>query len=181
MPAFVIIASGQSVTKEQIDSVRKSGIPFIAVSNVGIDLAPDAEALVSFDTDWWVAYPEAMTFKGDKFSRFGGYGRKEFRLPFTGGCNSGLFAMFIARDVYKATRLILLGFDMHGTHYFGAHERKKSTGRVLTNTDKQKFNLHKSQFRRFSGCEVVNCTPLSALEIFPKRPLDDMLDEWSVK
>lgn len=85
--------------------------------------------------------------------------------------------MFLARDIFEAKSLILLGFDMHGTHYFGAHERAKRPGskHFLTNTDEARFQKHIRQFDCFSGIPVVNCTEGSALKKFPFAKLGDVL------
>lgn len=179
MSNFAVIASGQSLTKEyclKIKSARELGIiqGVIAVSNVGIDHAPWADVLVSHDTSWWRSYSEANAFKGWKYSCHGDRDIRSYKPPVV-GCNSGLMAMFIARDEFKAKKILLIGFDMHGTHYFGKHERDK-----LVNTDQRRFNAHISQFKMFHGCDVVNCTPNSALDLFTKSPLDDILEKWKL-
>jgi hypothetical protein len=174
---WVILASGQSLTKEQVEFVRKAKQEgrvngFIAVSNVGLDLAPDADALVSHDSSWWVVYPQSLEFKGWKFSARGYRGTEKYTHAEAGhkdGMNSGLMAMCVARDRFKAKKLILLGFDMHGTHYFGKHPSN------LTTTNHLKFKWHIKQFEKFKGCEVINCTPNSELKIFPKAELSDTL------
>lgn len=76
--------------------------------------------------------------------------------------------MYVARD-YGAKKIILLGFDMHGTHYFGRHPEG------LKNTTEIRFKQHMFQFRLFSGAEVINCTPDSALKRFPLAALSDTL------
>lgn len=175
----IIIASGQSVTQEQVDYVRSKRVSgeldlVIAVSNVGIDLLPDADILVSHDSRWWQAHPEALKFKGEKYSRMGYRRTKPFSLTPTQEMNSGLMAMYIARNKYKVTDIILLGFDMHGTHYFGPHTRE-AYGRVLDNTQPDRFAKHIKQFDKFSGCAVYNATPNSALYQFQKVDLYDII------
>lgn len=180
MKICVVIASGQSLTDEDVEKVRLAHVSgvidnVIAVSNVGIDKTPWADALCSYDSSWWKAYPEAMRFKGRKFSKRG-YGRTEVYEPKIGtGLNSGIFAMLIARDVFEAERIILLGFDLHGTHYFGPHVALREDGRVLSNTSEERFAKHREQFSRFSGCQVINCTTNSALKLFPFKELKDAI------
>lgn len=167
METWVIIASGQSLTSADVDYVKglheAEKVKVVAISNVGLDKAPWADCLVSHDTKWWRANPEAMQFAGTKYARFQ-YGKcKPFR-PVVNGSNSGLMGMEIAW-ILGAQRIILLGFDMHGTHYFGAHPEG------LKNTDEGRFAAHIKQFDKWKGCEVINCTPGSALNIFPKAEL----------
>jgi hypothetical protein len=97
--------------------------------------------------------------------------------------NSGLFGMFVAREIYRPDRIVLLGFDMHrrnGQHFFGKHERKlKNTigkdEKKLINTDESLFEVHIRQFNLFSGCEVINCTPDSDLKKFPMANFRDII------
>ena len=165
MTTFVVIATGQSLTAEQVDLVHREVLAgrcqAIAVSNA-YQLAPWAAALVSNDRNWWNNHPKALRFAGRKFSsgRVAGVETLPFDVNFGSGVNSGLQGMRIARDVFKASRLLLLGFDMHGTHYFGRHPAP------LQNTSSSRFAAHIAQFRKWVGSEVVNCTPKSALKQF---------------
>lgn len=182
MQIWAIVASGQSLRDAEIETLRlarASGIiaGIIAVSNVGIDKIPDADALVSHDSGWWISHPEALQFQGRKFSARAYSRTTGFDSNKRGhkkGLNSGLMAMYIARDIYKADKLLLLGFDMHGTHYFGKHTRVYN-GKPLVNTDERKFKMHIEQFNQFKGCEVYNCNADSSLLIFPKVNLSDIL------
>jgi len=170
----VILASGQSLTQDDVEYVRYaretgSAKAVIAVSNVGLDMAPWADTLVSHDTKWWAMNINANKFEGRKFCRHR-WPKVEIFIPNpSNGCNSGYMAMQIARDIHKADKIILLGFDMHGTHYFGKHP----TG--LRNTTEDRFKVHISQFDGWHGPEVVNCTPNSALKKFPFLPLEKVL------
>lgn len=171
---IAILASGQSLNADDVsyikdakDSGKLNGV--LAVSNVGLDLAPWADALVSHDSSWWFHNPRTYEFKGRKFCR-NHWARCEVYIPDPkNGCNSGYMAMQIARDIYKADRIILLGFDMHGTHYFGPHP----TG--LKNTTPERFQKHLNQFNGWVGPAVINCTPNSALTKFPYQPLRDVI------
>lgn len=169
-----VLASGQSLTAEQVDLVRGArdrGLidSVITVSNVGLDLAPWADALVSHDEKWWAHHTHSNMFEGRKFCRTHWPNVEVFIPNPSNGCNSGYMAMQVARDIYKAEKIVLLGFDMHGTHYFGEHK----TG--LTNTGEAGFNRHIKQFEGWHGCEVVNCTPNSALKKFPFMELEKVL------
>ena len=151
------------------DYVRgKCGV--IAVSDA-FRLAPWADALVSNDARWWRANPDAHQFAGRKFSYEWVRGVEPIKAkhPYRIGINSGLRAMCVAQEYFGATKLLLLGFDMHGTHYFGRH------GRLLPNTDERKFQRFIKEFDKWSGCEVLNCTPGSALNLFPVADIHEIL------
>jgi hypothetical protein len=175
MSTWFVIGSGPSLTDDQIGTVRQAreagyvkGV--VAISNVGLDKAPWADVLLSHDTAWWKQHPEALDFAGRKISSLEVRGCEKFRptyLPYA--CNSGLMGMYYARDEEKAKQIVLLGFDMHGTHYFGKHPEP------LKNATGSRFAVHLAQFARFSGPEVINCTPGSALRKFTMRPLEEVL------
>lgn len=171
---YAVLASGQSLTNEDVDYIKQARADgrlkgVIAVSNVGLDLAPWADALVSHDSGWWAHNLHSNMFEGRKFCR-NHWARCETYIPDPkNGCNSGYMAMQVARDIFKADLLILLGFDMHGTHYFGPHPKG------LKNTTPERFSAHLKQFNGWSGPEVINCTPNSALTKFPYQPLQDVI------
>lgn len=170
----VVIASGQSLNDEDISFVKKAKdegrvSSVIAVSNVGIDKAPWADALVSHDSKWWISHRAACDFKGDKYCRHSILKFKTYIPKPSGGCNSGYMAMQVARDIYKATKIVLLGFDMHGTHYFGQHKNG------LKNTSEDRFKIHLMQFDGWEGPEVINCTVGSALQKFEFKNLRDVI------
>ncbi|GAB3282618.1 hypothetical protein GCM10027347_58970 [Larkinella harenae] len=168
MTTYVILATGQSLTEADVEHVRgKSTV--IAVSDA-YRLAPWADMLVSRDTAWWTQHPEAKAFKGRKISYHDDHRDIEQIRPIGApvSCNSGLYAMFIARDL-GASKIILLGFDLHGTHFFGPHPAP------LNNTSKERFAHFIRQFRYWRGPEVINCTPNSALTQFPYQPLREVL------
>ena len=81
--------------------------------------------------------------------------------------NSGALALIVAHQVFAATDIELHGFDMQGSHYFGAYEEP------LRNTSVTRFNEFQHQFAAIGaylkkqGVRVVNRTPNSALRCFP--------------
>lgn len=165
MQTWCVMASGPSLNDEDvayIKLVREQGrlAGVAAVSNVGLDKAPWADILVSYDSAWWREHPQAADHQGVKYANNRMNKVCAFQSSLHNGCNSGLFAMEIVRDIYKAERIILLGFDMHGTHYFGPH------GERLKNTTTTRFKHHIRQFNGWSGPEVINCTIGSALTRF---------------
>jgi hypothetical protein len=158
------------MSQEIADFVRGK-CKVVAVSDCYL-LAPWADALVSHDPAWWQHHKEAMRFAGRKFcGRFHpGTEQLPFEAGFTEGCNSGLQGMRAAR-IMGATRILLLGFDLsdaNGQHFFGAHPTQ------LASTTPQRFADHLKQFGKWKGAAVVNCTPNSALTLFPMGDLREI-------
>lgn len=175
MSLFTVLATGQSMNQEMANFVRgKCNV--VAVSDA-YKLAPWADALVSNDAGWWRAHPDAMNFAGQKYCgvKYEGTITVKRDIAFESSCNSGLLGMRVARDL-GATTILLLGFDMHGTHFFGAHPKP------LSNTTAQRFAVHRGQFRRWNAlkdkCPVINCTPGSALKLFPFDTLENALADY---
>jgi len=167
---WAIIAPGPSLTAELCERVRH--LTTIAVCNA-YQLAPWADYLAANDASWWRRHPEAAKFRGRKFS--GNEIRDIERvLPNTYGTssNSGVLALDLARNL-GATEVLLLGFDMHGSHFFG----KYTNG--CSNTPPHRRLQHQQQFRDWArankGIKVWNVTAGSKLEAFPQVPLREAL------
>lgn len=185
--AVAVFATGSSMSQEVADEVRARGLPAIAVSDA-FRLAPWASILYSADTKWWDANPDAADFAGIKVcnqqnNRTKGvvFIRGSGRLGFdpdpgairTGG-NSGYQAVHVA--IHTGAALILLfGFDMQGTHYFGPHRAP------LRNTSPHSFRNWVDRFGALNGrgARIVNCSPSSALRCFPKQTLDEALRDFN--
>jgi hypothetical protein len=167
---FAVLATGPSITQEIADYARK--FRAVAVSDA-YRLAPWADAVVSHDPRWWAHHVDALRFEGRKFCASFHPGTETIprNTRFAPDCNSGLDAMRVAHEVFGASRLLLIGFDMHGSHFFGSHP----TG--LQNTPSHRFASHIRQFQAWNGCAVVNCTPGSALTQFPFIPIEEIPPE----
>lgn len=172
---FAILATGESMSQEVADTVRRAKVGAIAVSDA-YRLAPWADALVSQDRAWWDVHPEAMAFFGRKFS--GPRGPKDAiveKVQATGliatGTNSALLAAHVAVTYFGAERVLLCGVDMGGTHFFGDHPAP------LKNTTPARFDVMREQFAAWKprGVVVLNCNPASMLRCYPIRDLCDAL------
>lgn len=176
----VVIASGQSVSQAVADRVRH--LPTVAVADA-FRLAPWAVAIVATDRAWWLENPDAHKFPGELWStdpcRKGvPYARITPRPGIYSSTNSGMLGLdyWVRRG---AKRILLLGIDMQGTHYFGPHKK-------LQNTSPGRFQVFIGQFNKYAAeqipddVEVINCSPISALECFPKRSLDEALGEMEL-
>lgn len=174
MTTFAVLATGPSLNQAVVDSVRgRCGV--IAVSDA-YRLAPWADALVSQDRAWWKHHPEASEFSGRRFigvppDQIKGVEQADKTGIITSGTNSGLLACHVAVTVFGATRLLLLGLDLQGSHFFGLHPAP------LKNTKPERFAVMRKQFEQWphKGVDVWNCTPNSSLTCFPFGDLDACL------
>jgi hypothetical protein len=172
-----VLACGPSMSQEVADSV--SGLPVIAVNNA-FTLAPRANVLYACDSKFWLHYTDALAFKGLKVTLDDSLPQWSVRLlrnlgksgfdpdDLSGvhaGCNSGYQAVQLAIKA-GAKRVLLLGFDMRGDHFFGSHPAH------LQDSDPHVFSRFIAEFEKVAplyaehGVDVVNCTPGSALHCF---------------
>lgn len=180
-----MLASGPGLTTTAVGQVRDAGIPAIAV-NDAFRLAPWAALLYAMDPRWWAHHAAAAAdFPGTKVSlALGpplegvafikisgqiGFDTRPNRIR-TGG-NSGYGALHIAIHT-GAARILLLGYDMHGSHFFGRHPAP------LRNPDERRFKQWIGRFGALTGrgAEIVNCTPGSRLDAFQAARLDDEIE-----
>lgn len=92
--------------------------------------------------------------------------------------NSGAQAISVAA-AFGAKRILLLGFDMRNdpktgaAHWFGQHPKNLVTVQLFEEW------LHKFEFiakdAKALGVEIINCTPGSALEVFPRANISEAL------
>jgi hypothetical protein len=173
MTVWALLAPGPSATAEQAARIHAAGIPLGAVGNA-YQLAPAAAFIAATDSAWWRKYPDARTRACPKFSMHPG---AEVTLvePFgLGYVNSGVLALECAKRA-GATKVLLLGFDMHGSHFFGAYANG------LRNTAPHQRKQHLQQFERWGRSNpavvVVNLTTGSAMKCFPREDLNACLAE----
>ena len=168
---FAVLCTGPSMSQAVADSVRHLRV--IAV-NQAYELAPWAEALAANDMGWWHNNPKAREFEGRKFSA--NEIREVERVTGNGQVRSEHCSGVLALEVAKflgATRVLLLGVDFHGSHYFGDY-----TG-TLRNTTEQRRGHHAKQFAVWGKAnpqvEILNCTPESKLACFPMARLEEVV------
>lgn len=155
---FFVVATGQSIKGIDIDRLRHYHC--VAVSNA-YELMPWADALVSTDRAWWDNNKDAKKFKGRKFSVREHPWCESLGAPTNH--NSGLLGIRAAIHL-GAKRIILLGFDMYGTHYFGNHPKP------LRNPNAIRFEVFKRDIARYKlgGVQVYNANKESGLHCYPK-------------
>lgn len=205
VPAWVgavvaILGGGPSLTVEQVERVRIGRVRCIAINN-SFMLAPWADMLYGADASWHAAHQESANFSGlrcgienryDRFTddRIHVVSRADLPiatttcLPAAGdttliaGRNSLHQAMNLA-ILAGATTVLLLGCDgrrVDGrTHWHGGHQ-----GRTLADDFfddmRRAFSAQENALMR-RGIRVVNCSPGSAIDSFPKIALEDALKE----
>lgn len=194
IPANVwfVIASGPSLTQEDVDAVRGHGT-VVAVNNAGFT-APWADYLYAGDTHWWTKYNEDCNFAGTKLtiSRYhfrwgakhlqhGGFkeqfGKSKINLGGKDSANSGFQALNYA-ITQGATHIALLGFDyQHSggkTHFHGDHPRPMKNA---PNPDQWLATMEKAAAHGTHGSKVINCSRESAITCFDRMSVQDFIDE----
>lgn len=194
---FVLVASGPSLTQEQVDQCRGKAV--VIVINNNYKLAPWADHLYACDPSWWQWHeddPDLLAFKGKKWTqnqnwkeeteRFkqkhhltfieskSEYGLSESPNIIHQGSNSGYQAINLAYHL-GAKRIILLGYDMQATdgksHWHGDHPNGiKSSYPAFV----RHFNSMSAHAKEL-GLEIINCTAKTALTCFPRKKLENVL------
>ena len=161
-------------------------------------LVPWADALYACDGAFWVRYAESLAFPGLKVSQTTKNlpGVEKVRLQAStrrmlfdqfgeigAGGNSGFQALNLAIQ-WGATRILLIGFDMHdnsGIHWYGRNNWQSGN-----NPSESNFRRWRAAFQAAVpvleglGVEVINASPLSDLKAFPRRSVTDTLKEWGL-
>jgi len=187
---WFIIASGPSLTVEDVDAIRNQ--PTIAINDNYL-LAPWADVLYACDVCWWDWHAdrqELKAFKGRKITQdkeaAEKYGVEYIRsidadglsrdpAYIHSGANSGIQAINLAYHL-GARRIVLLGYDMQATdgksHWFGEHPSGK--GRPTWHRWLWRYQLVAEDAGRM-GLEIINATRETALTCFPRGPLSSLL------
>ena len=173
MTTWALLAPGPSASPEVADRLR--GFPLGVISNA-YQLAPWARFVAATDAKWWRTYPEAKAV-GVSYTMHTVKDCHKIRIPQQGIVNSGVLGLECAKR-HGATTILLCGFDMHGTHFFGKYENG------LSNTTDKKREVHLRQYAQWGkanpGISVINLTSGSALKCFPTASLDDFCSHFPV-
>lgn len=97
----------------------------------------------------------------------GDLGEKLIHYGLPGGGNSGFQAVNLAY-IMGAKTILLLGFDMFGTHFFGKHPPKLDVMSPFRNFIESFASIKKD-------VEIINCSRQTALDCFPKMPIESVL------
>jgi len=179
----VVVASGPSLTQEDCETVRASGLP-VFVTNTMFQRFPSADVLVAHDSKWWKVYRAevAATFKGRQFHcnapHTGDRKASAALLQYRSFGNSGTAAISLA-VLAGAKKVVLLGCDCQrtngATHSHGDHPPELSNARSI---DKWPRKFEKvADYARRKGCVVVNASRSTLLECFPRVSLKSALEQ----
>lgn len=172
---FCIMASGPSLTADDVKLVQQSGIKTI-VTNSTWQAAPWADHIFAADCEWWDKHREAVpagprrwTSSKSAANRYRDLCLFEFRI----GGNSGAQAIRLAMNL-GATEIILLGFDCsvkNGTHWHGDHTLTK-------NPDENRCKVWLRQFHDIPRgmCRIINCSRETEITAFPRMTLEAALN-----
>ena len=170
------IASGPSLTAEDCETVRKTGVDVMAVNN-SWEMAPFCDYIYAGDYKWWATHINHIALPAEKWT-CSKKARQKFGIRYHqagGSFNSGMRA--IQWGIAQGYRgIALLGYDCsveNGLHWHGPH-----TEELLKNPNKKKVGKWHEQFARAArqaeryGVEVFNCSRKTDLTCFPKITLE---------
>lgn len=190
----IVAGSGAGLTPEVARVCAASGHRVIAINDAH-RLLPTADILYACDSDWWYEYDGVLDFPGQRWSsheagptskndklkcgerwdltlcmgrRGKGFSTNPAYIHY--GQNSGFQGINIAL-LLGATKILLVGFNMQGTHFFGRHPTK------LRNSDPRVFvqNFVQAAHTDYApkGVSIINCTPGSALKCYPIQAIEE--------
>jgi len=204
MTVWCCVASGPSLTLEDVEALQ--GRARVLAVNDSYRMAPWADALYAADLKWWHVHhaKAAPDFDGRMYTIDPGdannpfigrqlYGLKVWRQDRADRAQTGLsqvpgvlrlgglsgYQAINAAYLWGAKVILLLGYDMQVTrgqlHWFGNHPAG------LANTDdygkriKHFATIEPAKY----GIEIVNCSRETALNCFPRLPIDEALERYS--
>jgi hypothetical protein len=176
------LATGPSLCQADVEAVRGRVDGVIAVNDAH-RLAPWADVLYACDAKWWEWNAGVPGFQGLRYTLQPRAARWATVLRKTGehgleldpggvrtGKNSGYQAINVAVHL-GARRILLLGYDMRGDHFFGSHPDKSRPPFLLCLPI---FDTLVAPLRAH-GVEVCNCSRRTALRAFPCLTLEEAL------
>lgn len=188
----IVCAPGPSLSPNVSELCRESRFATIAVQDAWRRV-PWAPVLYGCDAKWWNFHKGVPEFQGEKWSSHGSHtsndkqavgarygitlvqGRQGYEFSadpshICYGGNSGFQAINLA-ILFGGRRIVLVGFDMHGTHFFGKHPAP------LHNVDPRRFipAFVRAARKLPAGVEIINATAGTALRCFPRMSLEDAL------
>jgi len=177
----VCIASGPSLTVEDCERVRESGLRCI-VTNLTFRRAPWADALYAMDAVWWTEYKDEVlaTFKGLRFALMP-YApdviATKARLYPPGHGQSGSYAISAA-IVLGAPKILMLGYDCKPDaagrkHWHEDYPSKMGNAASIKRWPYQ-FQMM-ATYAQSRGVKIINCTRDTALTCFERGTLEEEL------
>jgi hypothetical protein len=194
--ACAIIASGPSTKRAGVE-LLKDRLPVIAIKR-NVELAPWADIVYGCDYPWWRSVRGLPDYHGIKASwsvkACDQWGLKRVEIPdirgdallfdkagtVGAGGNSGFQALNLALQ-FGADRVLLVGFDMQGEHWYG-----RNTAMGMNNPTDSNFRRWRAALTGAApvlaerGVEVVNASPVSDVKSFRRQGVAETLAEWGL-
>lgn len=177
----VVLASGPSLTDEQIALVKRSGLITIAV-NTTWEKARFCRVIWAGDFGWWKYNSDKIDISAERWcdnENAKKYGCRAHARAMKQVSNSGLLAVEWA-CASGAAIVIMVGFDASiedGIHHHGPHDEtpNPTEARCLKWIDQAR------RLRNFhSKKKIINCSTKTKIDAFPKRNLTDVLCSLNV-
>lgn len=182
-----VLCTGESIGRQR-ELIRQLEGRFIAVKHA-VDLRPDADVLF-LAGEPEIELPLLPKFRGTyvvmrrgkdgpgempdyikRITRTKDHARLCDLPTHVCGLDSGTSAIDLAYH-FGATEIVLLGYDMTGGHY---------CKHPLQNPPQQHFTRHLRPLAAFAadakakGLRIVNCSPISKVDVFERQPLEAFL------
>lgn len=175
----VCLASGPSLTGEDCELVRTSGLRTITTNDT-FKRAPFADIMLAADHGWWQQHrheipdgPERWTCSYAAMREYEDLQLFRTNLPTR---NTGAKAIELAIHL-GAAQIILLGYDCslkNGVHWHGLHERTTNPNEFIVGEWVGQFGLM-AEFAKEKDVRVINCSRDTALECFERIPLEEVI------
>jgi hypothetical protein len=191
---IVIVGSGPSASGVPLDYGRGRA-RFMAINN-SWRLAPWADILFGCDWAWWKSVKGCPEFAGLKLSTEIKVSQQEWGVHHVGlnkgsdmmefkklgtvgwGGNSGFHCFNLAVQ-FGAAKIIFVGLDMtvaHGAHWHGKHpDGLNNPSRGNTARWRRAVDAPAREVAAL-GIQVINCSPISALQNYPKMTFAEALE-----
>ena len=189
METIVIAGTGPTCTREQLEYVQ--GKARLMVISDNYKLAPWADWMYSPDFLWWKHHAEGTRqFEGERWT-IDKDAAREYGLFYVAsadkeglspdlnvihtGDHSG-FACIGLAVAFGFRKIVVIGYDCGATgdtHNFGEHPPEVRVGRHYPDWLKHYPQL--AADLKFREIEVINSTPVTAIDVFRRAPLEDVL------
>jgi len=181
------LGSGPSLCRADVELLVAADVRIIAI-NDAYTIAPEAAVLYAADEHWWRWHKGAPSFLGQRVGiepqRIAWAGLQVLRNTGrdglelapdglrTGGSagTSGYQAINLAVHL-GAARVLLLGYDLQGRHFFGEHPNKTVPD---FHAARLAFEMLVSPLAAL-GVSVINCSRATTLTTFRRAALADAL------
>lgn len=191
-----IVASGESAKSEKVRLLDRPGIYTVAVKK-SFELVPFAHVVYGCDAPWWRSVQYLPKFEGLKLSYSDVVCNSETgirkvhiqdklcdKLLFNevghvgAGGNSGFQALNLAAQ-FGASRIVLVGFDMQGQHWYGPNNWDQASNPGLWNFPRwQRAFENAAPQLKDRGIEVINASSASAVRCFKVSSVEGALEHW---